>query len=63
MPFALRSAGGQVYTWVDGDRTLRVRLQSDLVMLEDGTFTSANDHTVERISNGSSRCSVRILAF
>ena len=31
---------GQVYTWEDGDRTLRVRLQTDLTVLKGGTAGS-----------------------
>ena len=37
------SAQGKAYTWQDGDRTLRVRLQLDLVVLDDGAGVSKDD--------------------
>ena len=39
----LVSAQGEVYTWHDGDRTLRARLQLDLVLMGDGSITSKDD--------------------
>ena len=39
----LVSAQGEVYTWHDGDRTLRARLQLDLVLIGDGSITSKGD--------------------
>ena len=39
----LVSAQGEVYTWHDGDRTLRARLQLDLVLMGDGSITSKGD--------------------
>ena len=45
------SVQGQVYTYKDGDRTLRVRLQPDLEVSESGT-RSNGEHIVPKGSSG-----------
>ena len=39
----LESAQGTVYTWHDGDRTRRVRLQTDMALPADGVINSRRD--------------------
>ena len=44
---------GQVYTYADGDRTVRVRLQADLEVSRDGSIArSRGEHIVTRDSSG-----------
>ena len=46
---------GQVYTYADGDRTVRVRLQTDLEVSRDGSITrSRGEHIVTRDRSGTS---------
>ena len=46
---------GRVYTYADGDRTVRVRLQSDLEVSRDGSIArSRGEHIVTRDSSGTS---------
>ena len=50
-----QSVQGQVYTYEDGDRTVRVLLQSDLEVSGDGSGTSGTgEHIVPKGSAGSS---------
>lgn len=45
----------QVYTWEDGDRTVRVLLQSDLEVSEDGDIArGSGEHIVTKDSSGGS---------
>ena len=46
----LVSAEGGVYTWEDGDRTLEVRLQLDLVVVDDGSVASVDDVVVDTVN-------------
>ncbi len=47
-----QSGQGQVYTYEDGDRTVRVRLQSDLEVSGDGSVArSSGEHIVARDSS------------
>ncbi len=47
-----QSSQGQVYTYADGDRTVRVRLQTDLEVSGDGSVArSSGEHIVTRDSS------------
>lgn len=49
------SVQGQVYTYEDGDRTVRVRLQADLEVSGDGSVArSRGEHIVTKDSTGTS---------
>ena len=48
-----QSGQGQVYTYADGDRTVRVRLQADLEVSGDGSVArSSGEHIVTKDSVG-----------
>ena len=50
-----QSDQGQVYTYEDGDRTVRVLLQSDLEVSEDGSVArGSGEHIVTKDSSGGS---------
>ena len=53
-----QSVQGQVYTYEDGDRTLRVYLQPDLAVREDsGTTTNRGEHLVKQARSRASGAS------
>ena len=57
-PVGEPSDQGDYYTWRDGDRTLRARLQLDLVVLDSGEIVSSADVVADTESGGRNAAAV-----